>query len=516
MRYAYALTGALLLGGVASSVALQQPVGAQTPQNAPAAMAAAAPRGAPMSFADLAAKLQPAVVNISTTQRVQVSQGGTNPFAGTPFADLFGGGDAQGGTGTGRPVTRQAQSLGSGFIISADGYIVTNNHVVAPGRQGAVVESITVTLPDRREFKARLVGRDLASDLAVLKIDAGQTLPFVRFGDSTVSRVGDWVLAIGNPFGLGGTVTSGIVSAIHRNTGQGGAYDRYIQTDASINMGNSGGPMFDLNGNVIGINTAIFSPSGGNVGIGFAIPAEQAKPVVDALMKGGRVKRGYLGVQIQQIDAGIAESLGLEKNRGELIASVESGGGAEKAGIRQGDVIVSVNNQPVTPDSTLSYLVSNAPIGSRIPIELIRGGKRTTVTATVGERPPEEQLAQRLGGDDDSFSADDDSSNQQQAAQASLGLAVQPLTPTIARQVGVPATVRGLVIGSVDPSSDAAQQGLKRGDVIISLNGKPAAAATDVRAAVQEATAAKRANVLALIQRGNGPARYIGLKIKND
>ncbi|MBS0505429.1 MAG: Do family serine endopeptidase [Proteobacteria bacterium] len=512
MRYAYALTGALLLGGVASSVALQQPVGAQTPQNAPSAMAAVAPRGAPMSFADLAAKLQPAVVNISTTQRVQVSQG-TNPFAGTPFADLFGGGD----NNSGRPVTRQAQSLGSGFIISADGYIVTNNHVVAPGRQGAVVESITVTLPDRREFKARLVGRDLASDLAVLKIDAGANLPFVQFGDSTHARVGDWVLAIGNPFGLGGTVTSGIVSAVHRNTGQGGAYDRYIQTDASINMGNSGGPMFDLQGNVIGINTAIFSPSGGNVGIGFAIPAEQAKPVVDALMKGGRVKRGYLGVQIQPIDASIADSLGLEKNRGELIASVEAGGGAEKAGIRQGDVIVSVNNQPVTPDTTLSYLVSNAPIGSRVPIELIRGGKRMTVTATVGERPPEEQLAARLGGDDDAFSKDDDDGkSQEQAAQASLGLAVQPLTPAIARQVGVPATVRGLVIGGVDPNSDAAAKGLQRGDIIVSIAGRPATSAADVRSAVQEATAAKRNSVLLLVQRGSNPARYIGLRIKND
>lgn len=389
--------------------------------------------------------------------------------------------------------------------------------MVAPGRQGAVVRSITVTLPDRREFKARLVGRDLASDLAVLKIDAGANLPFVQFGDSTHARVGDWVLAIGNPFGLGGTVTSGIVSAVHRNTGQGGAYDRYIQTDASINMGNSGGPMFDLQGNVIGINTAIFSPSGGNVGIGFAIPAEQAKPVVDALMKGGRVKRGYLGVQIQPIDASIADSLGLEKNRGELIASVEAGGGAEKAGIRQGDVIVSVNNQPVTPDTTLSYLVSNAPIGSRVPIELIRGGKRMTVTATVGERPPEEQLAARLGGDDDAFSKDDDDGkSQEQAAQASLGLAVQPLTPAIARQVGVPATVRGLVIGGVDPNSDAAAKGLQRGDVIVSIAGRPATSAADVRSAVQEATAAKRNSVLLLVQRGSNPARYIGLRIKND
>jgi len=512
VRYAYALTSALLLGGVASSVTMQQPLGAQTPQNSGPAMAAAAPRGAPQSFADLAARLQPAVVNISTTQRVQVTQ--NNPFAGTPFADLFGGGEAAPG-GTGRPVTRQAQSLGSGFIISADGYIVTNNHVVAPGRQGAVVETITVTLPDRREFKARLIGRDLASDLAVLKIDAGSDLPFVRFGDSERARVGDWVLAIGNPFGLGGTVTTGIVSAIHRNTGQGGAYDRYLQTDASINMGNSGGPMFDLQGNVIGVNTAIFSPSGGNVGIGFAIPAEQARPVVDALMKGGRVRRGYLGVQIQQLTPDIAESLGLERNRGELIASVEPGQAAARAGIRQGDVVVSVGGQPVTPDTTLSYLVSNSPIGSRIPIELIRDGRRQTVTVTVGERPPEEQLAAQLGGNNEEFGEDTDGAGQREAATASLGLAVQPLTPAIARQVGVPADTRGLVIGGVDPSSDAATKGLRRGDVIIAANGTPVATAEALRGAVTAATRANRSSVLLLVQRGANPARYVGIRIKN-
>ncbi len=511
MRYAYALTSALLLGGVAGSVALQQPLGAQTPQNSEPAMAAAAPRGAPMSFADLAARLQPAVVNISTTQRVQVSQGQSNPFAGTPFADLFGGGDAT----PGRPVTRQAQSLGSGFIISADGYIVTNNHVVAPGRQGAVVETITVTLPDRREYKARLIGRDLASDLAVLKIEANN-LPFVRWGDSERARVGDWVLAIGNPFGLGGTVTTGIVSALHRNTGQGGAYDRYIQTDASINMGNSGGPMFDLQGNVIGVNTAIFSPSGGNVGIGFAIPAEQAQPVIQALMRGGRVRRGYLGVQIQQITPDIAESLGLERNRGELIASVEPDGAAARAGIRQGDVVVTVGGQPVSPDATLSYLVSNSPIGTRVPIELIRDGRRQTVTVVVGERPPEEQLAQRLGGtDNDNFGTEDDGTGQRQAATASLGLAVQPLTAGIARQVGVPAGTRGVVIGAVDPSSDAATKGLQRGDVISAANGRPVATAEELRAAVAEAGRTGRSSVLLLVQRGNNPARYIGLRIKN-
>jgi serine protease Do len=500
VRYAYAITSALLLGGVATSLTLHQPLGAQQAQPA-----ATAPSGAPQSFADLAARLQPAVVNISTTQRVQVRA--ANPFAGTPFADLFGGGEA------GRPVTRQAQSLGSGFIISADGYIVTNNHVVAPGREGAVVESITVTLPDRREFKARLIGRDLASDLAVLKIDA-TNMPFVKFGDSTRTRVGDWVMAIGNPFGLGGTVTAGIVSALHRNTGQGGAYDRYIQTDASINQGNSGGPMFDLNGNVVGINTAIFSPSGGNVGIGFAIPAEQAKPVIDQLMKGGRVKRGYLGVQIQPIDETIAESLGLEKNRGELIAGVEPGQAAERAGIRQGDVVVSVGGEPVTPDQTLSYLVSNSAIGAKVPIELLRDGRRMTVTVTVGERPPEEQLAQRFGGEDGQFGNEENDEDTQAAAQAAIGLAVQPLTPAIARQVGAPANTRGLVIGGIDPSSDAATKGLQRGDIIIAINRRPAASLDDVRTAVAEAKAAERGSVLLLVQRGANPPRYIGVRIK--
>ncbi len=506
VRYAYAITTALLVGGAAATMTMQQPVGAQVAQNEPAAIGSAPPRaGAPMSFADLAAKLQPAVVNISTTQRVAVQ---TNPFAGTPFGSLFG------DQGPGGPVTREATSLGSGFIISTDGYIVTNNHVISGGRNGAVVESITVTLPDRTEYRAKLIGRDIVSDLAVLKIDA-TGLPFVKFGDSTHTRVGDWVVAIGNPFGLGGTVTSGIVSALHRNTGQGGAYDRYIQTDASINMGNSGGPMFDLNGNVIGINTAIFSPSGGNVGIGFAIPAEQARPVVETLMKGGKVRRGYLGVQIQNVTAEIAEAMGLPKHRGELIAGVEPNEAAARAGIRRGDVVTKVNGQDVTPDQTLSYLVSNTPVGARIPIELIRDGKTMTVTLTVGERPPEEQLAASLGQGDGFDSEDDDSESSQQAAQASLGVAVQPLTPAIARSIGVPADVKGVVITGVDPSSDAASKTLKRGDVILSINRRPALTAQDVTAAVREATAANRTSVLLLVQRGAGRPQYVGVKLKS-
>ena len=511
MRYAYAFTAALLLGGTAATLALQSPGTAQTAQNEPGTIAAvAAPRsGAPMSFADLAARLQPAVVNISTTQRVQVSN--NNPFAGTPFGDLFGGENAPGG---GKPVTREGQSLGSGFIISDDGYVVTNNHVISgePG-SNAEVSSITVILPDRTEYKARLVGRDAASDLAVLKIEA-KNLPFVRFGDSTRTRVGDWVVAIGNPFGLGGTVTAGIVSALHRVTGQGGVADRYIQTDASINRGNSGGPMFDMSGNVIGINTLIFSPTGGNVGIGFAIPAEEAFPIIQTLRGGAKVKRGYLGIGIQPLDAGIADSLGLPKNVGELVSRVEPGEAASKAGVRQGDVIVKVNNRDVTPDQTLSFIVGNLPIGSRVPIELLRGGARQTVTAVLGERPSEEALATLGGGAPETpFEKNDDKSNAA-ATRESLGLAVQPLTAQISRQLGLGPDVKGLVVGAVDPSSDAAAKGLQRGDVILSVNYKPASTQADIAAAAAAAKTAGRENVLLFIQRGSGPARYIAIKLR--
>lgn len=508
MRHAYAIAAALLAGGTAATIALQEPSGAQAPQNSPAAIAA--PRaGAPMSFADLAARLQPAVVNVSTTQKIVVRGGIPGLPQGTPFDEFF---RQFGAPSDGQPIEREATSLGSGFIISPDGYVVTNNHVISGGPEGrAPVESITITLSDRREYKARIVGHDVLSDLALLKIDA-DNLPFVSFGDSTNTRVGDWVVAIGNPFGLGGTVTAGIVSALHRNIGA-GQYDRYIQTDASINQGNSGGPMFDLNGNVIGINTAIFSPTGGNVGIGFAIPAEQAKPVIEALRSGGKVRRGYLGVGIQPMTEDIANSLGLKKDRGEIVARVEPGQGAAKAGIQQGDVIIKVNNQEVTPDNTLSYVVANLPIGSRVPIELIRGGKRQTVMAVIGQRPSEEQLA---ATEDFGEGADRGTGapSGQQAATASLGLSLQPLTPDIARQLRLPAETRGLVIGQVDPSSDAGKQGLRRGDVVLSINQQRVLTVADAARVVDAARRANRPSVLLLVQRGNTPARYIGIELK--
>ncbi|MDB5700019.1 MAG: Do family serine endopeptidase [Sphingomonadales bacterium] len=272
--------------------------------------------------------------------------------------------------------------------------------------------------------------------------------------------------------------------------------------------------MFDLNGNVIGINSAIYSPTGGNVGIGFAIPAELARPIVETLKGGAKVKRGYLGIQLNPMDPGIFDSLGLPKNRGELVAKVEPNQPAARAGIQQGDVIVKVNGRDVTPDETLSFIVSNLPIGSRVPIELIRGGNRLSVTAVLTERPTDEQLASIVGGgdgDDNGLPPTDDKTTQQ-ATQDSLGLSVQALTPVIARQLSLPAGTKGVVIGAVDPSSDAGAKGFQRGDVIISVNQRPVLTPAEVAAIVKAAKAAGRENVLLQVQRGATPARYIAVK----
>jgi serine protease Do len=512
VRYAYGLTGALLLGGAAATLTVG-PVGAQTAQNEPGTIAAVAPRAnAPLSFADLAAKLQPAVVNISTRQSLTVNQNRRMPPGLEEFFRQFGAPIPD--QNEGGPVTQRGGSLGSGFLISPDGYIVTNNHVVSPAQTGATVDQITVTLPDRREFEAELVGRDTASDLAVLKIK-GNDLPFVRFGDSTQTRVGDWVVAIGNPFGLGGTVTAGIVSALHRNL-RSGVYDRYIQTDASINFGNSGGPMFDINGNVIGINTALISPTGGNIGIGFAIPAEQAKPIVDSLRKGQRPQRGYIGVSLQDIDDALAESFGVPKNRGELIRSVTPGGGAARAGIQEGDIVITVAGKEVTPDQSLAYLVSNVPVGQRIPVELIRDGQRRTVQVTVGERPTDEELARLSGVEDETPVTEPTESQQstgQRAARESLGLTLQTLTPEIARALRLNDTaLRGVVVAGANPSSDAATK-LQQGDIVLSIDGRPTRTPEEAAAAVAAARTAGRNSVRLRVRRGNAPPFFAGIEL---
>jgi serine protease Do len=464
MRFSYGITAALLTGGAAVSLITGIPAGAQVAQNDQGQMNTVVPRaGAPASFADLTEQLQPAVVNISTRQRITVEQT-PNPFQGTPFGQFFGNPG-----GNGAPATREAQSLGSGFIVSADGYVVTNNHVIAPD-QRAELEEVTVTLPDGTEYPAEVVGTDPQSDLAVLKISRREAFPFVRFGDSAHVRAGDWVIAIGNPFGLGGTVTSGIVSAVLRSTG-GGAFDRYIQTDASINRGNSGGPLFDMQGNVIGINNAIYSPSGGSVGIGFAIPAETASPIVQQLINGEEIQRGYLGVQIQPLDEDMADALGLEERRGEIIQSVQPGEPADRAGLRADDVVISVDGRAVTPDQTLSYLVANIRPGTTVPLVVLRDGARRSINVTVGRRPSEAELRQQQ-----QFQGDDE--DQQQAPPPGsgalpdlLGVQAIPMTPQIARQLGVPDATTGLAITAVDPSSDAAAKGLQRRFIIQAANG---------------------------------------------
>ncbi|MCY7397222.1 MAG: Do family serine endopeptidase [Sphingomonas bacterium] len=512
VRYAYGVAAALLLGGTAFSVATGQ-ADAQVAQNSPAAMAPRA--GAPTSFADLSARLQPAVVNISTKQRVAVRQQ-ADPYE--EFFRRFGGEAApQGGTPQGpgqtpgrpAPPTRETGSLGSGFIISPDGYVVTNNHLIQSASGTGTVDSVTVILADRKEYAARIVGRDPASDLALLKVD-GNNLPFVNFGDSTRVRVGDWVLAIGNPYGLGGTVTAGIISALHRGITGAGAYDRYIQTDASINMGNSGGPMFDMMGNVIGINSALISPTGASVGIGLAIPAEAAKPVIDSLRRGQAPQRGYLGVGLQAVDEDIGASLGLPKDRGELVNSVVPGGAAARAGLQQGDVIVRVNGRNVSPDETVSFLIANTTVGSRVPIDVIRDGRPQRLTATVAQRPTEEALAQQLGGGTDGAPMAEDAPV---APGTALGLSLQALTPQINRAVNLPATARGVIITAVAVGSDASEKGLRRGDLIVSVNRQAVTTPAQVLAAVDVARRANRTSVLLLVKRGPSTERFIGVDI---
>jgi|SRR5690348_6289901 serine protease Do len=515
VRYAYGVAMALLLGGTTFSLLTGQ-AGAQVAQNDRAVMSAPRP-GAPMSFADLVAKLQPAVVNISTKQRVPVKA------QQDPFEQFFrqfdpnaqGGDDNNGGSsgsssGSGQARTREAGSLGSGFIISPDGYLVTNNHLIAGLTGTGTVDSVTVTLTDGKEYPARIVGRDDTSDLALLKID-GHNLPFVRWGDSTKARVGDWVIAIGDPYGVGSTVTAGIISALHRGLGGGGAYDRYIQTDAAINMGNSGGPMFDLDGNVIGINSALISPTGASVGIGLAIPAELAKPVIDALMHGQRPSRGYLGAGLQPLDdESMAAALGLPKNSGEIVRSIVPNGPGARAGLAQGDVIVKVNGKPVTPDQTVSYLIANTPAGSRVPLEIVRGGKHATVYVTVGERPTEEQLAKITGGDTGTSGT---TTPAPAVSPKALGLTLAPLTPEAARAASLPATAHGVLITGVDPNANAAEQGLQRNDLIVSVNNQPVNTPAQVIAMVDAARKAGRTSVLLLVQRGSSTPAFVGVEI---
>ena len=495
MRIAYSVTTALLLAGSALSLVTGNPVTAQTA--VAAGQSGLAPNGAPNSFADLAEQLQPAVVNIATKQKVQVATS-FNPF-----------------TGERRPVEREQASGGSGFIISPDGYIVTNNHVIASGTGGneKEVDSVTVTLFGGKEYTAEIIGRDAASDVALIKIKA-QDLPFVEMASSKDSRVGDWVIAIGNPLGLGSTVTAGIVSALQRNIGAGGAYDRFIQTDTAINPGNSGGPLFNLQGKVIGINNRLISPIGANIGVGFAIPAEEAKPVIEALRKGEKVQRGYLGIGIRPLDEDTADALGISKNRGEFIGTVQPGQPAAKAGVKEGDIVLKVAGKDVTPDQTLSYIVANIKPGTKIVLDIIREGKPTKVNVTVGERPSEQEIAQsNFNPDEEKEFEGDTGSSEAKLIRDAFGISVIPLDARIAGQLGMPADLKGLVIDIVGQAGTGAQKGLRRGMVIVSANYKEIATSGDLADAIKGAKAANRRTLLLGIKRQRGPTQYAAVEI---
>ena len=497
MRYVYGITSALLIGGTALALATQSPVIAQVAQNERSEIAKAVPRaGAPESFADLVEQLQPAVVNISTKQEVTLGVR-LDPFAGTR-----------------EPVTQEQQGGGSGFLISDDGYIVTNNHVVTGGPRGEAVNQVTVTLTNGKEYKATIVGRDVQSDLALLKISA-TGLPFVKFADSSRARVGDWVVAIGNPLGLGSTVTAGIISAVQRNLGQGGAYDRFIQTDTAINRGNSGGPLFDLHGNVVGINNMLISPVGANIGVNFAIPAEAAIPVINALKAGEKIQRGYLGISIAPVDEDLAAALGLPKDRGEFVQRVEDDGAAAKAGLKRGDVVTKVDGKEVTPSQTLSYIVANTKPGSRIPLEVVRDSKTVTLYAVVATRPPEDQLAgANFDPEDDQAVPEDPKGTADTAVQNELGLSVQTLTADIARAVGVDVGTKGLVIGAASANSDAGRKGLRRGDVIVTANRVPVTTSEALAKVVADAKKAGRDAVLIEVLRRGGPSQFVAIRLK--
>jgi len=443
----------------------------------------------PDSFADLAAKLLPAVVNISTTQTIKGNKGAPPQEMpqfppGSPLEDLFKDFMNRNRGGGGDQPPRRAQSLGSGFIVDPSGLVVTNNHVIADA------DEITVTLQDNTNLKAEVVGRDTKVDLALLRVKPTKPLAFVKFGDSDKTRVGDWVLAIGNPFGLGGTVTAGILSARGRDISA-GQYDDFLQTDASINRGNSGGPMFNMDGEVIGVNTAIYSPTGGSIGIGFAIPANMARPVIEQIKEFGRPRRGWLGVRIQSVTDEIAESLGLDKPRGALIASVNDGGPAQKGGIQPGDVVLSFDGKEITDVRQLPRIVAETPIDKTVKVTVWRKRKEETVDVKVGlldENEP--QQASAPGGPADP-----------PVTVKALGLSLSTITPDLRTKFSLADDAAGVVVVDVQNNSPAAEKLVKAGDVIVEVAQEEVKSPAQVADKVEEAKKAGRKSVLMLIDR---------------
>jgi serine protease Do len=451
-------------------------------------------KSAPESFADLADKSLPAVVNVATTQTI--ASDSQMQDLDEMFKDFL---DKRQGA---KPKPRKATSLGSGFIIDPAGYIVTNNHVIDNA------DEIMVVMHDNTELKAKLIGRDAKTDLALLKVDAGKPLPYVKWGDSGAMRIGDWVLAIGNPFGLGGTVTAGIVSARQRDINA-GPYDDFIQTDASINRGNSGGPMFNMDGEVVGINSAIFSPTGGSVGIGFAIPSNLAKPVIEQIKQFGHPRRGWLGVRIQSISDDLAEGLKLPSAKGALVAGLTKDGPADKAGIKQGDVVLKFDGKEVTQMRGLPRMVAETPYGKKVDVVIWRKGEEMTVSVLLGELDEK--------ADDQAANDTTDQPDQQQPAEQgskikALGLELSSITAKQRQDFELDKDVTGVIVVDVDPDGPAAEKDLRPGDVIVEVDQKAVQSPKDIAARVKSAQDSGYRVVTLLVNR-KGDSQWIAVKI---
>jgi len=457
-------------------------------------------RTAPESFADLAEKLLPAVVNISTTQVVKREGSPQIPRLppGSPFEEFF----KEFFDRQQRETTpnRRSTSLGSGFVIDPSGLVVTNNHVIA----GA--DEITVITHDDTRLTAEIVGRDAKTDLAVLRVKPAKPMSSVGFGDSDKSRVGDWVLAIGNPFGLGGSVTAGIISARARNINA-GPYDDFIQTDASINRGNSGGPMFNTDGQVIGINTAIYSPSGGSVGIGFSIPSNLAKPLINQLVKYGRARRGWLGVRIQTVTEELADSLGLDRVHGALVANTTPGGPAEKANIKVGDVILRFDRKPILEMRTLPRVVADTAVGKVVEVVVWRLGSEVRLKVALGEFPEDEKVAAAQP-------APKTRSSGGAVTIEPLGLTLSALDDDLRGKFNLGENVKGVVVTDVADGSSSAEKGVRPGDVVrrIGSSQDEVKSPGQVSRSVAAARKAKRKTVLFLFER-DGNSRFVALSI---